>query len=66
VDNNTYQVCMAAIACVQTIALAYLGVQGYKTHQLVNGQASKLEDVAHAAGVTEGRALADDDSTSRG
>lgn len=55
-DQNTYMVCMAAIAAIQTIALAWLGVQGYRTHQLVNGQATRLEDVARNAGRIEGEA----------
>lgn len=55
-DQNTYMVFMAAIAAIQTIALAWLGVQGYRTHRLVNGQSARLEEVAHSAGRVEGEA----------
>lgn len=49
-------VLMAAIAALQTIALAWLGVQGYRTHQLVNGQSVRLEDIARKEGRAEGEA----------
>lgn len=55
-DQNTYMVLMAAIAALQTIALAWLGVQGYRTHQLVNGQSVRLEDIARNEGRAEGEA----------
>ena len=53
-DQNTYMVLMAAISALQTIALAWLGVQGYRTHQLVNDQAARLEGVTGKAGRKEG------------
>ena len=49
-------VLMAAIASLQTIALAWLGVQGYRTHRLVNGQSTRLEEVARKEGWAEGEA----------
>lgn len=49
-------VLMAAISTLQTIALAWLGVQGYRTHRLVNGQSARLEDIARAEGQAEGEA----------
>lgn len=55
-DQNTYMVLMAAVSALQTIALAWIAVQGYRTHQAVNGQAVRLEDVARSAGRAEGEA----------
>jgi len=45
----------AAVASIgATIVSVYAALQGAKTHELVNGQSKRLEQLAHDQGVVQG------------
>ena len=65
-DQNTFDVWIAAIGAVQTVALAYIAYLAHRTHATVSAQREQLRVVAQAAGVADNNAMPEPPKSSRG